>query len=427
MPKVKLTDRNVASIKPIEGKQVDYWDTVRDGLGLRISPGGRKTWMVRYRIGTIRKRLKLGTYPVYSLADAREESKDIIGDLYKGNDPALNRLKHKGQITVNEMARIYLEKHSKRKKRSWRKDKAMLDQDILPEIGHLRPSQVEYGHIEKIIEKVEARGALIQANRVFEVVRGLFNWGIGKYVKVSPCYGMKKPNKERPRDRNLRGREIKEIWEKIENASDPGEKRAAIMTEQSQIGLKLLLLLGQRVGEVAHAMKGEFDLDEAVWDIPAERTKNKRPHRVPLPSRAVDLVKRAMQIPSEWPRPCETDYIFPSPVQTQGADLGEKPIGTTSLNHALNRVLAYSEIKDVRPHDFREAVATGMASLGIPEVHIGAVLNHIRGNVTAMHCIRHSYDREKRVALEAWERKLEAIIEGRMEEGKVVPIGEASA
>lgn len=177
MSVLRLTDRNVASIKPIEGKQIDYWDTVREGLGLRVSPGGRKTWMVRYRLGSKRKRLKLGTYPIYSLSEAREETKGVLGDLFKGNDPSLGLLKDKGQITVEDMAELYLEKHAKKKKRSWRKDKAMLDRDILPIIGHLKPGQVEYGHIEKIVAKVEDRGATIQANRVFEVVRGLFNWG----------------------------------------------------------------------------------------------------------------------------------------------------------------------------------------------------------------------------------------------------------
>jgi len=88
--------------------------------------------------------------------------------------------------------------------------------------------------------------------------------------------------------------------------------------------------------------------------------------------------------------------------------------------------LSCSEIEDVRPHDFRETVATQMAELGIPEVHIGAVLNHVRSNVTATHYIQHKYGPEKRAALEKWERKLEAIIEGRKDFINVVPIREGS-
>jgi len=303
----------------------------------------------------------------------------------------------------------------------------MLKNDILPVIGGLMPKQVERGHIERIIERVEARGALIQANRVFALVRGMFNWGLGKYVKISPVYGMKKPNDERVRDRNLRTDEIATIWRLIENGAANEKGKRVTMTEQSRTALKLLFFLGQRVSEVTQAKKTEFDLAEGIWVIPGARTKNKRTHRVPLPPQALSLIKRAIEVPERWNRPCETKYLFPSPLSSLGSPLGSKPISSTSLNCALKRVLSYSGIEDVRPHDFREAVATGMASLGIPEVHIGAVLNHIRGNVTAMHYIRHSYDREKRIALEAWERKLEAIIEGKDSEAEITPMGAANA
>lgn len=414
MPKMRLTDRNVASLKPTEGRQVDYWDTVQEGLCLRVSYGGKKTWSIRYSVGKLRKRLKIGTYPTLSLADARQEVKLALADIFRGDNPAIKRSRVKEQISVKEMAETYIEEYAKKKKRSWAKDEAMIKRDVLPVIGNLGSKQVEQGHIKKILKRMDDRGVTTQANRVFEVVRGMFNWAAGEtddsgrkiYINTNPCTGLKKPHKEKVRERNLKTDEITTIWYKIENGDTDPDDRPVTMTEQTQTALKLLLFLGQRVGEIAHSEKKEIDWVESVWIIPGTRTKNGRSHRVPLPPAALALFKRALKIPTEWKTQCQTPYIFPSPVSNYDNPLGTKPISKTSLNHGLSRVLQFSNIEDVRPHDFRETVATQMAALGVPEVHIGAVLNHVRGNVTSAHYIQHCYELEKLAALKKWEKKL---------------------
>ncbi|MGI9485158.1 MAG: integrase arm-type DNA-binding domain-containing protein, partial [Geminicoccaceae bacterium] len=179
------------------GKQIDYFDSHTRGLSLRISPSGTKTWMLIYRAQTAAgpklRRLSLGRYPALSLADARAEAtRRQAGIMRDGTDPAAEKKKVDQVITVLDMAEVYLAKHARINKRSWRKDEAILQQDILPIIGKLSPREVERAHIEKILDRVAARGTTTQQNRVFEIVRGLFNWATGLYVDVPPTFRMKK-------------------------------------------------------------------------------------------------------------------------------------------------------------------------------------------------------------------------------------------
>lgn len=409
MPTIRLNARAIDALTPMAGKQIDYFDSHTRGLSLRISPSGTKTWMLIYRaqtaVGPKLRRLSLGRYPTLSLADARAEATGRqAGIMRDGADPAAEKKKVDQAITVLDMAEVYLAKHARINKRSWRKDEAILEQDILPIIGKLSPREVERPHIEKILDRVAARGTTTQQNRVFEIVRGLFNWATGLYVDVPPTFRMKKRIKEQPRERNLSSNELRSIWESIEANQIGKNGKPAILTEPVSIALRLLLVTGQRVSEVSQAAKDEVDLSEMVWTIPGHRAKNGRSHRVPLSSLAARLAGRA------WELSGNSSFLFPSPVRTMRGESGEAPIGSTSLNYALRKALRRVGIIDVRPHDFRESVATGMMFLGVPEAHVGAVLNHVRPTVTARHYARHSFEREKRQALEIWAKHLEVVV-----------------
>ena len=399
MPTLKLTDpvvRTLTSTAP----QTDYWDQLQQGLGMRIGRAGGRTWVVRYRTPTgTRRRLKLGRYPIMSLAQARQAAKQVLG-----GDPQRERVRQRRARTVCDLAEDYLERHAKRNKRSWAKDRAILDRYILPVIGDLDPRKVTRTDVEAILERARARGLSTQVNRIFEVVRAMFNWAVGLHVDTPPTDGMRKPVRERPRERNLSHDELRIIWRRIEQGAVLEDGRKTVVSEPVQIALKLLLVTGQRVSEVSQAAKAEVDLESRVWTLPGERAKNGRSHRVPLSQMAVALIERALALSGD------SDYLFPTPIGRGGQEKGAKPIGPTALNHALARVLIGSGVTDVRPHDFRETAATGMAALYVPEAHISAVLNHARGTITARHYSRHSFEREKREALDAWAVKLEEIL-----------------
>ena len=406
MPSLRFTDRAVRGFDASRGR-ADYWDLQLPGFGVRVNESGRKTWFVRYRIGGKQRRFKIGSFPDMSLSEARQDAREKLNQAVRGDDPKVTRqVREKKQIiTVRMMADAYIEKHAKRKKRSWQKDVSILGQDVLPYVGDLHPENVEQAHIVDICDRIIDRGCSTQANRVFEVIRKMFNWGRGTYLTISPCYGMAKPAKERPRARDLQPEEMRIIWDRIKQGGETPDGRLATMREGTRIALKLLILTGQRVSEVSQAPKSEFNPAERIWTIPGGRTKNQRLHRLPLPGACWTLIERANEISGS------SDWLFPSPIRSRsGLEAGTKPIGPTSLNHALSKVLKTSGIDNVRPHDFREVVATSMATLGISDLHIDAVQNHVRGTVSEKHYIRYRYEKEKLAALEQWQGRLEEII-----------------
>ncbi len=273
MPSLRFTDRAVRGFDT-PGGRVDYWDLQLPGFGVRVNESGRKTWFVRYRIGGKQRRFKIGSFPDMSLSEARQDARKKLGQAKRGDDPKVTRqVREKKQIvTVHMMADAYIEKHAKRKKRSWQKDVSILGQDVLPYIGDLHPENVEQAQIVDICDRIIDRGCSTQANRVFEVVRKMFNWGRGTYLTISPCYGMAKPAKERPRARDLQPKELYIIWQRLSHGGEMPDGRLVTMQEGTRIALKLLILTGQRVSEVSQASKSEFNLAERIWTIPGERT-----------------------------------------------------------------------------------------------------------------------------------------------------------
>ncbi len=412
MPSQNLTIRLIDSIKPAEaGRRIEYWDTNVRGLGLRVTDKGAKSWVLLYRVrlgGQLRqRRMTLGRYPTIGLNEARSKARNALAQIADGKDPAREAREGDGPVTVRDMGSAYIEKHAKRKKRTWASDQAMLDRDVYPVIGDLHPRSVERHHIEKILERPISRGATTSTNRLFALVRKLFNWGQGTYVDVSPCYGISAPFPEPVRERDIRPTELREIWQRIEEGAPGKNGKMAKVLMGSQLALKLLILTGQRANEVAGARKEEFDLTSRFWTIPGSRAKNGRTHRVPLADQAVDLVKQA------WELSGSSQYLFPATRRTKGGERGAQPLGPTALNHSLRRVMQGANTKNVRAHDFRELVATQMASMRIPETVVSAVLNHVRRSVTARHYDRYGYDVEKRNAFEQWESRLADIVAGR--------------
>ncbi len=142
MPKLKFTARGIEAIKQPKAGQADYWDTSISGFILRVSYAGRKTWGIVYRHDGRKRRLTLGTYPSLSLADAREWAKDALREAAHGNDPAADKQAKRKAETLGELAAEYIEKHAKKKKRSWRTDELAFERDILPRFRHRKAASI---------------------------------------------------------------------------------------------------------------------------------------------------------------------------------------------------------------------------------------------------------------------------------------------
>jgi integrase len=392
MPTIALTDRKVAGLKATPDKQMDYFDRSFPGFGVRVSQHGRKTFILMYRNAERRfTRLTLGTYGQYdtdlTLAKAREKARAELRKATEGRDPATERKTARAQ-TFGALADFYLEKHAKRHKRSWRDDARMIRQE-LDVWAHKPAAGIRRADVRELLERIVQRGAPVLANRVLALVRKMLNFAIDQeWIDANPAAKMPRPGgKELARSRVLTADELRAIWTYLEQPPDSDlralDQRCWTLTRAA---LRLRLLTAQRGKEIIEMRWRDIEGD--WWTIPGTVTKNKVPHRVPL-------TKTARHVLEALKAGGEAEYVF----------VGIR--GTRQRRGALVNL----KVDDVRPHDFRRTAASMMTSAGIPRLTVAKVLNHVSADagVTAIYD-RHSYDAEKRVALETWERTLLGIV-----------------
>ena len=391
MPKLKFTARGIDAIKPPSAGQVDYWDANLAGFILRVTYAGRKTWGVIYRHDGRKRRLTLGTHPSLSLADAREKANDALRDVAHGKDPAAEKSAERKAETFGEVAAEYIEKHAKQKKRSWRRDELALERDLLPYWRHRRASSIVRKEVVRLLDGIVERGAPVQANRTLEIVRKIYNWAISRdIVEHNPCLGIERPAQEHASERVLNGDEIRAVWTALDETRTP-----------VAAAYRLRLLTAQR-GQEVETMRWE-NIDGDWWTIPGEIAKNGLAHRVPLSSQAIEVL-------DDLGKDERTGWVFASNRQ-------DGPITN------LWRVTGIRKASGVEfvPHDLRRTAASLMTGMGIARLTVSKILNHVESGVTAVYD-RHSYDPEKRQALEAWGARVEEIVTGKEADDRVVPL-----
>jgi hypothetical protein len=179
MPPINLTARFIESLKGDPStKQRDYWDESITGLGLRVSSGGRKTWVVMYRHNRRQRRLTLGTFPVLTLADARARAREALALVAAGKDPGAEKVAARRAKKFAELAAEYLERHAKPHKKTWKEDERNLRVDVLPRWQHVRPVDITRTDVRSLVDAIVDRNAKVHANRVLALVRKVFNFGI---------------------------------------------------------------------------------------------------------------------------------------------------------------------------------------------------------------------------------------------------------
>lgn len=389
---MQFTDRLIKNLKPKDAAY-DLRENSGQGFGVRVMPSGHISWLFFYHFEGKKQRMTLGSYPAISLADARTLHRSAIKCLAGGKNPSTEQRNNKKEarlsITVNDLIEEYLEKWAKPRKRSWREDERILKRDIAHTIGKYRAKNVTKRDIILILDNIIDRGSPIAANRTLAAVRRMFNFAVERdVITISPCYSIKAPTKENRRDRLLSEDEIKAFWHGLDKAS---------MSESTKLALKLQLVTGQRKGEIVSAEWHEFDLKNRCWIIPANKAKNNNPHHVPLSDLALELLKelKTLSNGSKW--------IFPSP-------RNDTHIAPMAVDHALRKNFKlFEDVKHFTPHDLRRTAASYMTALGVPRLVVSKLLNHVDSSVTAIYD-RHSYDKEKREALEKWGIKLKALI-----------------
>ena len=275
MPVQAFTARWVQAVKPSD-RRVEYFDGMLTGLVLRVEPGGRKTWRVAFRANRRWRRMNIGLVPYMDLATARRRAREILGSVAGGHDPADERKVDREAGTFTELANEYIEKHAKKRKRSWQEDYRILygsphkkrtgkrpHASLVKRWGHRKVKDMRRREIHVVLDEIAER-APIMANRTLALVRRVFNFGIEHdWVEVNPCHMIRRLAPERQRDRVLTEDEIRAVWKALD------EEHAIMAT-----CLRLRLLTAQRGGEVLGATWDEMDLGSSWWILPADRCKN---------------------------------------------------------------------------------------------------------------------------------------------------------
>jgi integrase len=390
-----LTELSISKLTP--AAKPKEWPDGRNGLFLLVHPTGRKVWTVRYRARDGRPRkLTLGPYPAVSLKEARRRALEAVGAVAGGADPAAAKQEYRAtakaereaQIdTVESVAERFIERHAKRRTRDWKATERLLRTVVARWKGR-RLSQITRAHVRDMIEGMVDRTP-VRANRTLSAFRKLCNWAIeNDLIEHNPCDKVAAQGVETSRDRVLDDDEIRRVWMSSEKLGYPF---CPIV--------QLLMLTGQRRQEVAGLKWSELDLAAHVWRLAPSRTKNKRAHEVPLSDVAVKIIEALPRIEGNG------DFVFSA--------VGRP----SSSTFAKAKTKIDAEVKPLTPwvvHDLRRTVATAMQKLGVKLEVTENVLNHASGSragVTGIYA-RYGFEAEKRAALDAWARRLEAIVTG---------------
>ncbi|WP_027231523.1 site-specific integrase [Phyllobacterium sp. UNC302MFCol5.2] len=434
MPKIELTDKFCQSAKTGSVRKLDYFDTLAKGLVLRVSAGGQKSWFVVYGPSNRRQWLKIGTYPEIPLGTekgARQRAKDTRANVQGGGDPIAAKKAYVASMTVFDLVESYIARRAASRRsvdeiaRRLRKNVSGYDADrnkivkaSLGCIGDVKLSELHRRDITKAIDAVKDRGAGVEANRVFEDVRAMIRWGRGRGdLDSNLTEGMARPTETGERDRVLTADEMKTMWAALAEAN---------IRESTRRILRLCLITGQRVGEIAGIVHSELDMVGGRWTIPAKRAKNGREHVVPLSEMAIkilgDQIADVIALSGRKGRGIPP-FVFPGPgavAAVTGASVPKAVKREQIIKRGAATILG---IAPWTPHDLRRSAATGMEEVGISPFVVGHVLNHVsvtKSNVTSRVYARYDYMREKREALNLWADRLANIIEG---SGKVQHLG----
>ena len=412
----KINDREIRALPTPtrEQRQCDHWDVAMRGFGVRVSYGGKRVFVVRYRVSGRLRRMTLGPYPAMTLKEARRKAKEVLGSVAVGEDPAEEKVLKREGLRFRDLSDKYLEMVDRRF-RSAAEERRMINKDLLPALGWKLLIDIKRRDVRDLVERIAfKRGAPIMANRVLGVLSRMFNFALDReWIEANPAARMKEPGKEVSRERVLNDEEIRALWIKLEeirwadtrvltvvaegDAPVPPPRNIARATAEA---FQVQLLTGQRPGEVRGMRWEDVDFEGRWWILPPHLTKNGKAHRVPLTDAAMDIIETRREEATE-----RSEFVF------------ENKDGAGSVLHRGKKAAAIVSKQlpfAFRAHDLRRTVATRMAASGVTREHIARVLNHVEGGPAATRVYdRYDYDAEKRNALDRWAQRLTAIIDGK--------------
>ncbi|AIV28521.1 TPA: tyrosine-type recombinase/integrase [Klebsiella variicola subsp. variicola] len=360
---MKLNARQVDAAKPRE-KAYKLADGA--GLYLEVVPSGSRYWRMKYRFNGKEKRMAFGVYPAVSLAQARALRDEAKKKLAEGIDPSFAKKEEKLVRDVqlnNTFQAVALEWHGTKVSR-WSEGYASdiieaFNKDIFPYIGQQPVNEIKPLVLLNVLRRMESRGATEKAKKVRQRCSEVFRYAI--------VTGRAEYNPAADLTSAMSGHESKHYpFLTVEELPDFFKALAGYTGSPLVVlAARLLILTGVRTGELRGAFWSEFDLEKAVWEIPAERMKMKRPHLVPLSTQALEIVQQLKVMSGQYP------LVFP------GRNDPRKTMSEASINQVFKRI-GYTG--KVTGHGFRHTMSTILHEEGFNTAWIETQLAHVDKN-----------------------------------------------
>ena len=386
--RARLTGRNINALPVPAAGRWDYWDDspgAVPGFSVRASFRGKRAYTLCYRLKNSPRvrRLKLGDAAHVSLADARRLAKERLRDIDLGRDPAGDR----AAPDVRALSESYIDSRGPDFRQRTITGYQQMTKRLPPSIAHTKAVELRRVDLRMYLEKV-ARRAPTMANRFAQFLKAVFRWGLDEeLIATNPIEGLKRPRKEKKRERLLSDPEIVLLWK----ATEPAKPAVAAL-------VKILLLLGQRLGETMALRWRDLDLeaDPPVWTVPGEVRKNGRTHVVPISPTVLRILEELRPVTGDKERvfhkvSYNTREFWFGPVRRRAMDAG---------------------VEHFKPHDLRRTCATGVSRLSNPIV-ASKILGHTATpGVPSVTAIYDRYDRlpEKAAAITAWGAFVERLV-----------------
>ena len=379
MPRIRLTKSAIDAL-PTPESDVVYWDAGYPGFGVKVTPKGRKVFIVLYRTGGAGSKLRkytIGPYGRVTLHQARVAAQKVFAAKLEGRDPAAEKREARRRIVadrVEDLLETFIAQRLSQN-RSGAEIARLLRREVGKAWAGRSIHEISKRDVVEVVKAIEQRGAPVAANKTLKSIKTFLRWCVGRAVlDQSPAEGLPLPSKEVARDRVLDDEEL-----------------ARVILAARQIGgpyggiVELLALTGQRREEVARLQWEELDLARLIWTIPKSRTKNSKAHVVHLSEQSLAVLKRADR---------NGPLVF--------SLLGAKPFQKFSR---AKRVLdQLSGVTGWRLHDLRRTCVSGMARLGVAPHVADKILNHQSGTISGVAAVyqRHEFLAERRAALDLW-------------------------
>lgn len=365
---MELTDKAIRAAKATE-KPVYLFDG--HGLHLVMQPTGAKLWRWKYRFNGAPRLMSFGPYPVVTLAKARQLHLEARQLLASGVDPMAQRKEEKTAAKVSaensfqSIAALWLA--------HWREGKSphyadyverRLKADVFPRLGARPIAEIEAPEVVATVRAIEDRGVRDLAKRALETTGQIFRYAIANgYARRNPAAEFKPSDilkaSQRVNFARVDAKELPELLRSIEVYRG---------TPVTRLAVRLLSLTFVRTRELIGARWSEFDLDNARWDIPAERMKMKTPHIVPLPRQAVEVLRSLHRLTGNG------EFVFP----------GDRDAKQAMSNNTILKALERMGYKHrMTGHGFRGIASTVLHEQGFNHEHIELQLAHAPRNAVS--------------------------------------------